>query len=1097
MHRLLERQLRRYLGKDATIPAEWSALFGAISDQYQDADRERALLENAVEVNTQELNEVNERLRVQNREFMRTILNTLNEGVYTTDRQGRVTFMNRAAEAMLRWSEHELLGQGIHASVHHSHPDGRPYPVEECPLATVFLSGGERIGGEESFVCRDGSHMPIAYSAGPLIQDGEVIGSLVSFHDISADRRNQARLRLQKAALDAAANMVVITDRDGVIEYVNQAFTATTGYAAEEVLGRSTRMLRSGEQDELFYRSMWSSIVEGKVWEGELFNRRKNGEIYREQMTLTPLLEHGEITHFVAIKRDISDEAKIRTRLRLVETAVQNAAQGIVISNADLAGEGPRIEYVNRGFSELSGYSAEEAVGLPLRCLESKVSGSLLSDRLHDTIKQDEGFVTEVLSRRKNGELIQLEWHIAPVRTGSDGISHLIAILTDIGQRKKAEEELRRARDQALEASRMKSEFLSTMSHEIRTPMNGIIGMNDLLLDTQLSPEQRDFAQVAKESAQSLLTIINDILDFSKIEAGKMLVEDIEYSPLQVVEGVAELLAGKAREKGLAVMTYIDPIMPEKVIGDPTRIRQVLTNLIGNAIKFTERGEVVIKALLDPASARLCFEVQDTGIGIAPEAQAKLFQSFTQADSSTTRKYGGTGLGLAISKRLVELMGGEIGLESQFGQGSTFRLSLPLRVPIGAVERPIMGAFSGIRLLVVDDQASSREIVERYCRSWSMDVAVASNAADALVALREARAQSRPFAIAMIEMFIPGMDGIAMVGKLTEEGFLPQLKLILLTSKQRREVSKLVERTGFSASLTRPIRQSMLLDAIADSIGAHNHLAHDEPIAALPTDEYQVALKSNRLILLAEDNPTNQKVAQIMLHKMGFVSHVVDNGQAALEAAETLPYALVLMDCQMPVMDGFEATRRLRQREAENALPRLPIIALTANAMQGDRDLCLAAGMDDYVSKPINAEQMRLVLTRWMPGSATDKSPAAASTESPAGAAPLDLDALAETLGAEDTQTILPVFLADMEDMLQQLLPALAGKQAQASRLAHSIKGASGNLTAHEMQDLAGAVERHVNSGNWDAAQAEARTLELAFRRVQQYLKARHENPHC
>ncbi|TCJ14653.1 PAS domain S-box protein [Parasulfuritortus cantonensis] len=1093
MHKLLQRQLKRYLGDGVTLTPELAALLAAVSSQYEDAEQERALLENAIEVNSRELRELNDRLRHQNAELTRTMLNTLSDGVYATDTEGRLTFMNQSGEQILGWREHELLGKPIHAMVHGRRPDGRDYPVDDCPLGSVFRTGQPANAGEEWFIHRDGRFIPISYRAGPLRQDGAVIGSLVSFRDISTRLKNESLLRLRNAALDAAANMVLITDADGVIQYVNRAFTATTGYTYEEVLGRHTRILQSGQQDRTFYRRMWETIQSGRVWEGELLNKCKDGRIYPEQMTLTPLVEEGRVTHYVAIKRDITEEAKIRTRLQLVETAIQNADQGVVITDAELSGEGPRIEYANLGFSRLTGHPAEAVLGMPLRRLEGATAEQSLMPRVMETVLTGQGFNADVVNRRADGSPVELEWRIAPVRVAGEGISHLIALLSDIGQRKQAESEIRRARDQALEASRLKSEFLATMSHEIRTPMNGIIGMTDLLMDTPLTPEQKDFASVVKDSAGALLTIINDILDFSKIEAGKIQIEATEFSLVNVVEGVAELLAEKARAKGLAMMTFIDPELPEQVVGDPTRLRQVLTNLIGNAVKFTERGEVVVRVTV-AHGGRVRFEVRDTGIGIAPEVRERLFQSFTQADSSTTRRYGGTGLGLAISKSLVELMGGGMELASTPGLGSTFAFALPLgdgSVAADALEQA--AGLAGRRLLVVDDQSFSREIVQRYCQAWGMAVTLADTGAGALSALREAQREGRPFDLAIIEMLLPDMDGPAVARAIRADAGLAGLKLVLLTERDRRQGQDLALKVGFDASLSKPVRQSLLLDAVADAIaGAASALlaAATEPVGR---DEYQSALRENRLVLLAEDNPTNQKVAQLILRKLGYACHIVDNGQAVLDTVATLPYALVLMDCQMPVMDGFEATRKLRRIEREQGLARMPVIALTANAMQGDRESCLAAGMDDYVSKPVSGEKLRAVLERWS-RRAPRVEPVPASAPEPVaragGLAPLNLKRLVDDLGEDDARMVLTVFLDDMRSLLAELRSALIEQRADAARLAHSVKGGSGNVAAEEMAGLAGKIEQDVRRGDWDDAQVDLHYLEKAYSRVRQYLEA-------
>jgi two-component system, sensor histidine kinase and response regulator len=1093
MHKLLQRQIRRYLGEGVSLTPELAALLEAVGMQYEDAEKERALLENAIEVNSYELRELNDRIRHQNAEMTRTMLNTLSDGVYATDIQGRVTFMNLAAEQILGWSESELLGRSIHASVHSHRPDGSDYPADQCPLGRVFRTEQSAASGEEWFIHREGRFIPVSFRAVQLVQEGRVIGSLVSFQDISLQRKNEAQLKLRNAALDAAANMVVITDAEGEIQYVNRAFSATTGYDAEEVVGRHTRLLQSGQQNRDFYRQLWRTIESGKVWEGELLNRRKDGAIYPEQMTVTPLMEDGKIAHYVAIKRDITEESKIKTRLQLVETAIQNADQGFVIADASLTDEGPRIQYVSHGFTAITGYAVEDVIGMPLRRLEGEMPEQSLMPRIMETVLTGQGFHSDAVNRRADGTLIELEWRIAPVRAGGQDISHLIAVLTDISHRKKAEEDIRRARDQALEASRLKSEFLATMSHEIRTPMNGIIGMTDLLLDTHLNPEQKDFAGVVKDSAHSLLTIINDILDFSKIEAGKIQIESTEYGLVPVVEGVAELLAERAREKGLSMMTFVDPALPETLLGDPTRLRQVLTNLVGNAVKFTEHGEIVVRVSLAPDGREVSFEVRDTGIGIAPEVQARLFQSFTQADSSTTRKYGGTGLGLAIAKSLVELMGGWMKLESTPGVGSNFAFCLPLKAA-DLPRDPVRGVdLANTRLLVADDQPFSREIIQRYCQAWGMDVSIADTGETALNLLNDALAEGHPYDMAIIEMLLPGIDGLGLGRAIRADAGFAGLKLILLTERDRRQAQELALKAGFNTSLSKPVRQSLLLDAISDVIAKEAEIEPLSVQASRPLDEYHSALKDNRLVLLAEDNPTNQKVAQLVLRKLGYACHIVDNGQAALDALGTLPYAMILMDCQMPIMDGFEATRKLRQLERENQLARVPVIALTANAMQGDREKCLAAGMDDYVSKPVSSERLREVLERWSRRAIRAepvRAEPAAETVWSGGLAPLDLKRLVDDLGETEVRMLLSVFLDDTRGLMVELRAALMAKSPDAVRLAHSVKGSAGNVSAEEMAGLSGKIEQDIKRGDWDDALVNCHYLDKAYTRVRHYLES-------
>jgi polar amino acid transport system substrate-binding protein len=1071
MHRLLKRQLQRHMGRDFQLDAAWAPFFEAISSYYQEIEQERELLENALAVNTDELNAVNERMRSQNTELTRTMLNTLSDGVYATDLQGKLTFMNAAAEVILGYPEHELIGCSVHGVIHHRHADGSDFPVEHCPLLRVYRDGVS-VEGEGHFIRQGGQFVPVSYRSRPLLQDGRIIGSLVSFQDITQQQEAEAKIRLQQAALDSAANMIVISSREGVIEYVNPAFSAVTGYSAEEVVGQHTRILGSGSQDQTFYQTLWRTIVNGHVWENELINRRKNGEHYTEQMTITPIKTDGEVTHFVAIKRDITEESAIRTRLKLVSMAVDSINQGIMISNVPKSGERTVVEYVNSGFSRMMGYRSNEVQGKPVGdFLRGPRTDSGKLDLMREALRRGDDHTMQNVYYRKDGSAFDVELQAAPVRDQDGRLTHYIGVFSDISLRRQAEDALRDAHDQALAASQMKSDFLSNMSHEIRTPMNGIIGMTDLLLDTPLDVEQREFSEAVRDSANALLTIINDILDFSKVEAGKMEIEMTDFSPVRLVEGVGELLAVKAHEKKISLMTFIEPSLPTMLRGDPTRLRQVLLNLVGNAVKFTDQGEVVICAVHDEASAMLRFQVRDSGIGMSPEIQVRLFQAFTQADSSTTRRYGGTGLGLAISKQLVELMGGNIGVTSTVGEGSTFWFNVPYQVsehqtPAHVTHRDL----SNLKVLVVNDLRTDREIISRYVRSWGMNCDACPGAREGLELMAQALAVGAPYDIAVLDYAMPGMDGIQMGCALRINPAFNHTRLVMLTGYDQRFLFDEAKEAGFSVCLTKPIRQSELHDALATEI-------HERTLAAAPvTAEHRLVAEAvtseaaRKLILLVEDNAVNQRLAQHHLMKRGYAVHTVSNGQEGVDAARTLPYAAILMDCQMPVMDGFEATRVIRLNEQGGR--RRPIIAMTANAMQGDRERCLEAGMDDYISKPISPQQLNTVLARWV----AQEDTAEAAVDQ------FDYAYLEELFGDKSSACeLLEAFHASTAELLARLPQAIEQRQAaSASSMAHEIKGTCANLGLKLMARQAEIVELGAPQGQWEeAAAAIARLLEL------------------
>jgi PAS domain S-box-containing protein len=630
------------------------------------------------------------------------------------------------------------------------------------------------------------------------------------------------------------------------------------------------------------------------------------------------------------------------------DVVVENMNDGVLVLDAQ-----NRITDINPAAHKLLGLAESEVVGK--HAAEALAPWSQLVERYLNVTH-------DALEEITTGEGEAQRWYemrLSRLQDRRGRIVGRVVILRDITEQKRDKEELVVARNQALEASRAKSAFLASMSHEIRTPMNGIIGMTGLILDTGLSAEQREFAETIRSSGDSLLTIINDILDFSKIEAGKLDLENQPFDLRDCLESAADLLAFKATENKIELGCYIEPNTPEAIMGDVTRLRQIIVNLLSNAVKFTKQGEIVLTVgvtqVLD-LRYLLHFSVRDTGIGIPPDKINRLFQSFSQVDDSTTRKYGGTGLGLVISKRLSELMGGRMWVESEEGVGSTFHFTLQTQVAsLPHAEKSAASLqLNGMRMLIVDDNETSRRILTLQAQSWKMIPVVFENPLEALEAIQ----RGEKYNIAILDMHMPEMDGVTLSNEIRACG--SQLPLIMLTSLGWRALG---ETEHFAAYLTKPVKQSNLYNAILGALAlTEKDLKKAEP--SQTHFESDLAARHPLKILLAEDNVINQKLAVRFLERMGYRPDVAANGLEVLESLERQPYDVILMDVQMPEMDGLEATRQIRAQGST-----IHIIAMTANAMQGDREECLAAGMDDYVSKPIQVKELQAALEKLNSGS--------------------------------------------------------------------------------------------------------------------------------
>ncbi len=766
------------------------------------------------------------------------------------------------------------------------------------------------------------------------------------------------------------------------------------------------------------------------------------------------VIDQLELHHQInLIQQAEADRHQLEQTLRLRERAIAASSNGITITDARQP-DNPII-YVNPAFERITGYAAAEMLGRNCRLLQN---GNIDQPGLHalrQAIAAGQDCTVEVKNYRKTGEPFWNELSISPICDPDGQLTHFVGIQTDISDRKGAEAQmhhqmfdLEQARRAAEAANQAKGEFLAMMSHEIRTPLNAVIGMTGLLLDTPLTPQQRNFVETTRNAGDALLTIINDILDFSKIESGKLELETQPFNLRTCLEEALDLLAARADEKGLELAYLLPAEVPLQLLGDVSRLRQVLVNLVSNAIKFTPEGEVIITVAAQPpnpdAQVELQVAIRDTGIGIPADRLDRLFKAFSQVDASTTRQFGGTGLGLAISKRLCHLMGGDLWVESVEGQGSTFFFTLRAQIdpqPSQTAPPATLDILQGSHLLVVDDNATNRQILELQLRAWGVTtVAVASGAA-ALDTLAQ-----QHFDLAILDMQMPEMDGLTLAQTIRQR-FLGPLPLVMLTSLGWPHGTD--PSTAFAVYLSKPVKQAQLMTALASALGRGR-----QPVRVVPRPlpkGYDANLGQNcpLRILLAEDNTVNQKVALQILHRLGYRADVAANGLEVLTALEQQTYDLVLMDVQMPEMDGLAAAQQIGQRWPTQR-PR--IVAMTANAMQGDRERCLQAGMDDYISKPIRLEELTRVL---------QFKPEAKPTP-----AAVDLSALEEfaaTVGGDDPTFMAELVASYLESTDQILLDMVTAHSHSdwptLQRAAHTLKSSSAAVSAIALSTLCQRLE--------------------------------------
>ncbi len=938
----------------------------------------------------------------------------------------------------------------------------------------------------------------------------------------SALRESEQKYRL---LVENANSVILRMDARGNVTFFNTFAQHFFGYSEAEILGRNVvgTIVPEVESTGRNLRAMVLDLLAtpDHYSQNENENMRKDGSRVWVHWTNKGILDaEGNIVEVLSIGNDITAHKQAREALIESETRLNKliaVAQDAIIM---MDPEG-NISMWNEAAERIFGYAAPEALGRNLHKLLApgrfwEAFCAAFTEFRKTGTGNAVGHTTELVALRKNGDEFPVELSLSAVQL--KGQWHAIGLLRDITTRKQAEAALQetvchleeataRANEMAVKAeiaNMAKSQFLANMSHEIRTPMNGVIGAIDLLLDTDLNDEQRHLADIVRSSGDALLTLIDDILDYSKIEAGKLDLETLDFDLRALLDDFAAMLAARAQDKGLEFICAADPQVPTHLQGDPGRLRQVLTNLAANAVKFTHQGEVSVRAHLESETdteAVLRFSIRDTGIGIPENKMDILFDKFTQVDASTTRKYGGTGLGLAISKQLVEMMGGRIGVSSKEGVGSEFWFTtrfIKQPAPKRMEAPPIR--LQGAHVLVVDDNATNREIITAQCAAWGIRAEQAINAPTALRMLHQAREAGDPFAVVIMDMQMPEMDGETLGRAIKADESLKDTLMVMMTSLGQRGDTRRLEAIGFAGYLTKPVRQSDLFDCLAMTIAG---ASQKEKKTIVTRHSIREMRRRAARILLAEDNITNQQVALGLLRRLGFHAETVFNGKEALHALEQRDYDLVLMDVQMPVMDGLEATRRIRDPRSNVRNHAIPIIAMTAHVMQGDREKCLHAGMDDYIAKPIDPKILTDILDRFLPKEiGTDKPPdernnlmlqPQESTGAETAQVPVfDKAALMGRLMGDVglARTITASFLEDIPRQIATLKAALdAGDLAAASRQAHTIKGSSANVGGEALRHIATEMEQAGKSGDIAAMASRMTALEKQFELLKQAME--------
>ncbi len=1049
----------------------------------------------------EKLEDITERRRAEealkeSEEKYRDLVDNQGEGVVSADLEERIVFANPAADRIFGVSPGGLIDRNLSEFT-------VPEQFNIIQAQTDKRREGIRSSYEVEIIRPDGEKRFVLITAAPRYdRNGAFIGTFGVFRDNTERKQAEEELRQTRNYLENLLNYanapIICWDSEFKITRFNHAFEHLTNYKAEEVLGKDLSILfpqvtRKESLDKIYH------TLDGVYWEVvEIPILRKTGDtrivlwnsanVYADDgKTLVATIAQGQdITERKQAEKQLY-ESKV-----LFQTLSQISPVGIFRANA----QGSYL-FVNQRWCEITGITAEQAQGEGWIKTIHPEDREFVNKEWKRCTERGIPFKLEFYFRRPDGVPSWVLGQATPEIAPTGEIAGFVGTITDITERKWIEETLKKAKEEAEEANRLKSEFLANMSHEIRTPMNAIIGMTGIALDTELNTEQREYLNIVKESSYSLLRLLDDILDLSKIEAGRVELENIDFDLRVMVEGVTDTLTPKASAKGLELACSIHHTVPTFLQGDPGRLRQVLMNLGGNAIKFTEAGEVVIQLELKEETekqATLIFSVTDTGIGISKDNTYRIFESFTQADGSTTRRYGGTGLGLSISKHLVELMKGQIGVESHPGKGSRFWFTVTLekqKEPKEALP-VVIRDLHGCRILVIDDKPTNRHILVEMLESFKCVPHAVESSAEAISALKSQRLEEGCYDLILLDLQILGMGGEETLRAIQADPETKNVPMVILTSIGERGDAARLETLGCAGYLTKPVKQSQLFDTIITVLNRKKVESKLEPIPLITRHTLAEQKRQRVRILVAEDNPMNLKLAVTLLKRAGFTVDPVENGRLAVEALKQVPYDLIFMDVQMPEMDGFEATRLIRKMEKEEK--HTPIIAMTAHAMKGDRERCLKAGMDDYISKPIEPQVMIDTIEKWIKSSRRKQIPspeASSPNNRHSPILPLDIKSVLQRVNGdrELLTEMLEEFMNYLPEQIDKLRTAVRQGDFQlVERESHSLKGASGNLGAKRIVDLASSLELLGRANDLSDAGEIIDKLKKEFENLKQYI---------